>query len=247
MPEVIFPGPEGRLEGRFQPGPRPRAQPPVDDGVGIDGVWREADGEHRTTGQVDFDTLAAILTAGIHAEHDGIVPTRAIHEVVVHIPAADLIDRTGGGWAEGILTRLPIPSVEKIACTGGTRLLVTGEHGEPLHLGRTTRLFAPAQKTALAARDGGCAWPGCTAPIAFTDAHHIHWWHRDTGPTDIDNGILLCSHHHHAIHTTHQWQIRLHHHQPYLVPTSWTGPPRPEHRMQQHPLARVRDGTPRRI
>ena len=25
MPEVIFPGPEGRLEGRFDPGPRPRA------------------------------------------------------------------------------------------------------------------------------------------------------------------------------------------------------------------------------
>ena len=25
MPEVIFPGPEGRLEGRFSPGPRPRA------------------------------------------------------------------------------------------------------------------------------------------------------------------------------------------------------------------------------
>ncbi|MGI8611370.1 MAG: alpha/beta hydrolase, partial [Sphingomicrobium sp.] len=25
MPEVIFPGPEGRLEGRFHPGLRPRA------------------------------------------------------------------------------------------------------------------------------------------------------------------------------------------------------------------------------
>src|SRR3954463_15157018 len=25
MPEVIFPGPEGRLEGRFAPAPRPRA------------------------------------------------------------------------------------------------------------------------------------------------------------------------------------------------------------------------------
>ena len=25
MPEVIFPGPEGRLEGRYSPGPRPRA------------------------------------------------------------------------------------------------------------------------------------------------------------------------------------------------------------------------------
>ena len=27
MPAVIFPGPEGRLEGRFQPAPRPRATP----------------------------------------------------------------------------------------------------------------------------------------------------------------------------------------------------------------------------
>ncbi|MEL6738399.1 MAG: alpha/beta hydrolase, partial [Pseudomonadota bacterium] len=25
MPSVIFPGPEGRLEGRFSPPPRPRA------------------------------------------------------------------------------------------------------------------------------------------------------------------------------------------------------------------------------
>ncbi|HEX7849854.1 MAG TPA: alpha/beta hydrolase, partial [Sphingomonas sp.] len=25
MPEVIFPGPEGRLEGRFAPAPKPRA------------------------------------------------------------------------------------------------------------------------------------------------------------------------------------------------------------------------------
>ncbi len=25
MPDVIFPGPEGRLEGRFSPAPRPRA------------------------------------------------------------------------------------------------------------------------------------------------------------------------------------------------------------------------------
>ncbi|MGN6818961.1 MAG: alpha/beta hydrolase, partial [Sphingomonas sp.] len=24
MPEVIFPGPEGRLEGRFAPAPKPR-------------------------------------------------------------------------------------------------------------------------------------------------------------------------------------------------------------------------------
>ena len=126
-------------------------------------------------------------------------------------------------------------------------MLITGEHGEPLHLGHTSRLFTPTQKKALAARDGGCTWPGCTAPTAWTDAHHIDWWHRDAGPTDIDNGILLCNHHHHAIHTTQQWHIQMHERQPHLVPTGWTGPPRPAHRMQRHPLAILRDGRHRRV
>jgi hypothetical protein len=34
----------------------------------------------------------------------------------------------------------------------------------PLRLGRTRRLFTGGQHAVLAARDGGCSFPGCTRP-----------------------------------------------------------------------------------
>ncbi|MCZ3385954.1 MAG: HNH endonuclease, partial [Actinomycetia bacterium] len=54
-----------------------------------------------------------------------------------------------------------------------------------------------AQRTALWARDRGCRFPGCTAP--WTHAHHINPWQHG-GTTDLANGLLLCGHHHRAIH-----------------------------------------------
>jgi hypothetical protein len=103
-----------------------------------------------------------------------------------------------------------------------------------LHLGRSTRLFTPGQKKALALRDGGCAWPGCRASVCWTEAHHIRWYERDHGRSDVENGVLLCSFHHHRIHSSKQWEIRVHRRVPHLVPFGWQGPPLPRHRMQQH-------------
>ncbi|MGO7983867.1 HNH endonuclease, partial [Rhizobium johnstonii] len=60
----------------------------------------------------------------------------------------------------------------------------------PLDLGRTARLFTAAQRIALAERDCGCAF--CGAPPSYTQAHHIRWWKRDEGPSNLDNGVLLC-------------------------------------------------------
>src|SRR5918993_4550107 len=70
---------------------------------------------------------------------------------------------------------------------------------QPLEVGRTTRVIQPAQRAALAVRDGGCVFPHCTRPLAWCDAHHLrHWLHG--GPTDLANLALLCRAHHRAVH-----------------------------------------------
>ena len=70
--------------------------------------------------------------------------------------------------------------------------------GNPLNVGRKTRVISPALRRALRKRDGGCRFPGCTQHH-FVDAHHIrHWAHG--GDTKLGNLVLLCRHHHRMIH-----------------------------------------------
>jgi len=74
-----------------------------------------------------------------------------------------------------------------------------GAPTQPLEVGRATRVVSPAQRTALAVRDGGCRWPGCDRPPAWCEAHHLrHWLHG--GATDLGNLVLLCRAHHRAMH-----------------------------------------------
>jgi hypothetical protein len=56
----------------------------------------------------------------------------------------------------------------------------------------------PALRRALASRDRGCRFPGCTQH-RFVDAHHIHHWARG-GPTSLGNLVQLCRHHHRLLH-----------------------------------------------
>jgi hypothetical protein len=80
-----------------------------------------------------------------------------------------------------------------------TRVVMTSA-GLPLDVGRSRRMFTPAQRAAVVARDRGCAWNGCSAPQLVCEVHHIAWWHRDGGTTDLTNAVLLCSFHHHEVH-----------------------------------------------
>ncbi|MDQ0827551.1 hypothetical protein QFZ60_003724 [Arthrobacter sp. B2I5] len=107
-------------------------------------------------------------------------------------------------------------TLRKIACDADIIPALLGTGGEILDLGRKTRLFTPAQRTALTARDQGCAFPNCTIPAPWCEAHHITYWsHR--GPTTTGNGVLLCSHHHHLIHKE-QWKITTTHGTPTFIP-----------------------------
>src|SRR3546814_19988696 len=66
-------------------------------------------------------------------------------------------------------------------------------------LGREERYANRAIRRALAARDRGCAAPGCTAPVSQCDAHHVTWWEHD-GLSNVDQMALLCRHHHRMVH-----------------------------------------------
>lgn len=97
--------------------------------------------------------------------------------------------------------------VARIACDAQLTSLLLDEHGVVTDLGRTKRLFSPAQRRLLALRDRGCRWVGCDRPPAHTDAHHVVSW-MDGGVTDVTNALLLCRHHHRAVHEG-GWTLQL--------------------------------------
>ena len=59
-----------------------------------------------------------------------------------------------------------------------------------------TSPFTPVRQ--IRHRDRGCRFPGCER-TRWTHSHHrIHW--AQGGPTDLDNLITLCPHHHRLAH-----------------------------------------------
>jgi hypothetical protein len=75
----------------------------------------------------------------------------------------------------------------------------------PVAVGDAASPIGAKLRTALAARDGGCRFPGCGAPVDWCDAHHIRARTND-GPTEIDNLLLLCRRCHRSIHRF-RWRI----------------------------------------
>lgn len=124
--------------------------------------------------------------------------------VVVRIALDDLASGGGSAEVDGIGPRISVSSARRMAANGGVIPCVLGSDSQILDWGREKRLFTRSQRLALVERDGGCAM--CGLPPEMTKAHHIEWWSRDRGPTDLSNGVLLCETCHHRIHDN-GWDI----------------------------------------
>ena len=120
-------------------------------------------------------------------------------ELVVIIRPGEAADIVGGGTVNDSALR-------RLACDADIRRLVMNADGVPLDMGRKVRTATAAQRLALAARDGGCVFPGCGRPPSWCHAHHLDTWTDDEGPTDLSNLVLLCSSHHHLVHD-HGWTV----------------------------------------
>jgi len=118
--------------------------------------------------------------------------------VTVVVRLETLLGEDGAGPAT--LDRLGALSGEaarRMCCDAGISRVVIAGGSQVLDAGRETRVVSPAQRRALAVRDGGCI--GCLAPVAWCEAHHVVHW-VDHGRTDLDNLVLLCGACHREVH-----------------------------------------------
>jgi len=160
-----------------------------------------ATGERRqlTRAQLRADALVDLLRTGAAAAAPGSAPAvEATLIIPVDHPAL------AGNGSSG--SSLPAGSgfvsggdADLLLCDPVFRALVVDSLGVPLDLGRAVRFVTPDQRRALAARDGGCVFPGCGVGHSWTDAHHVVRV-ADGGSTDLANLALLCRHHHGVVH-----------------------------------------------
>jgi len=169
----------------------------------------EVESDPRTLEQLTFDGVMAILRIG--ADTDAKTAARSVlgtrRPAVRVLVTKDTLDTGSGlGRIEGQPAPVSIETVERHLCDSGMMPVTFDRDGQCVDLGREQRLYSALQRIGLAARDGGCRWPGCAQPASWTEAHHINQWARDNGRTDLADGILLCRHHHMLLHNNH-WEI----------------------------------------
>ncbi|WP_240617160.1 HNH endonuclease signature motif containing protein [Nocardioides speluncae] len=150
--------------------------------------------QHRARGQA-FCALLEHLDPAKLPDHGGDATT-----VMVTIDHAALAkDLAAAAGLVGTDDKITAAQARRLACTAQIIPVVLGGKSEILDLGRTRRHFSPAQRKALRLRDQRCRGENCTVPASWCEAHHWKPWSKD-GKTNLADGILLCSHHHHRAH-----------------------------------------------
>jgi hypothetical protein len=137
--------------------------------------------------------------------------TRAV--VVVDIAHLTGDDDSPAGRAARLLWRLhgappafTTAGVRRLCDDADLQLLLTDGH-TILGITAPTPTIPTRLREAVYARDQGCRFTGCRAPIAWCDLHHVTA-REDGGHTIITNLVALCRRHHTAI-TTGRWTLSM--------------------------------------
>jgi hypothetical protein len=156
----------------------------------------------------------ALIATAQHALDTDLPP--ASHGTPARVMVTTTLDALKAGLADHAITGatgvtgvegLSISTIRRLACDAEIIPAVLGANGEPLDVGRASRLVTAAIWTALVLRDRHCAFPGCDRPPVMGHAHHIRHWILG-GETKLPNLVLLCGHHHRVIHHT-PWKVGL--------------------------------------
>lgn len=160
----------------------------------------------RSAGQRRADGLVAMaqvaLAAGALPETGRVRPT-----VSVNISLDALQRRIGGAGLLSTGEVLSPAAARRLACDAKIIPMVLGGASQPLDVGRASRTVPAPMHAALVIRDQACAFPACERLAAWAEAHHVAHW-ADGGATALDNLVLLCLEHHHAVHH-HGWAVSI--------------------------------------
>jgi len=132
------------------------------------------------------------LAEGGPAAGDPAPPT-----LVVHVDADSLAAGEGSAEVEGGLV-LSAQAARRLACDARVETVAESLDGFTVGVGRAARTVPPWLVRQVRHRDQGCRFPGCER-TRWVHLHHlVHW--ADGGPTDLDNLVTLCGHHHRLVH-----------------------------------------------
>lgn len=136
------------------------------------------------------DALVNVIKGYLHG--DDTASQSDDYLVTIHVDQSALAGK--GGRAA-----LPIESVKRLCCDSHAVVLTEDDKGDPLSIGRKTRIVPKAIERALHARDNGlCRFPGCNNR-RYLHAHHVEHWSAG-GETSLPNLMLLCTRHHTLVH-----------------------------------------------
>jgi Domain of unknown function (DUF222) len=188
-------------------------------------------GDDRTLAQRRADALVEVCRLALRTDtlpdHGGERP-----QLAVTVPFDVLKGQLGVGMLDTGEALSPT-AVRRLACDAFILPAVLGGEGQVLDLGRSRRLFTGPVRRALVIRDGGCAFPACDRPARWCDGHHILPAFAG-GPTCVDNGVLVCGHHHRLLHEG-DWQVRLGTDRlPEFIPPAYVDPLRRPQRNTYH-------------
>jgi Domain of unknown function (DUF222) len=147
--------------------------------------------DHRPLEQRQAEAMAeAFGWVADHADRD-LLPEAGGNRphINIHIRLQDLQNRARAACLDYGGTLTPA-QLRWLCCDACIIPVVLDGAGQPLDVGRLRRTIPDGLRRAVAARDRGCAHPGCDRPISWCEIHYVVAWEQG-GEPKLSKAALL--------------------------------------------------------
>ena len=169
----------------------------------------QGEDDPRSAGQRRADALGALARHALASEQlPEVNGSKPLIQITIDWDTLHTGIGTGRIGSPGHDLPIDVETVRRLACDANILPVILGGPSGVLDIGRVSKTWPLAIRRAAALRDQGCTFPGCQAPIAFCELHHIQHW-IDLGPTSLFNATHLCVRHHQIVHNK-GWTVTRH-------------------------------------